>query len=541
MGSRYAISHRWAGALLGLGLLALPIAAIAHGGHDHGAEFQPGTRQPASGIRVDGATAQRLGLSVEPVQRRSLSIGLQTTGEVVTQPDQTVMVNAPINGTVVELLVQPGDVVQKGQALAKVVAPDLIELRVSSQEDRVGAEADLRAAQANLTLARRNYERQVAIADTEIAAAQKQVAQAQERFEQDQRLAGAGAIARQQLLESEATLAAARSQLTRAESRQSVLDAQAELERSQAALDAAQSHLQLSTATYQTRLQQLNSPATEQGVVTVVAPIAGKVAERPVTLGEAVEEAVTPILSIVNGDRLRVVANVYEKDLGNVAEGQAVRATVASLPNQVFTGRVVTVGAVVDGATRVIPVTAELDNAGILKPGMFAELEILTSRTPEAVMTIPASALVDAEGRTLVFVQNGEAFEPVEVTVGRRAGDQVEIQGGLFEGDQVVVQGALQLYAQSLRAGNAAPAAASAAATAASTTDGGWPWWVAIPGGGLLIAGTFATGAFWSYRRQRRQLASALTALNHLEASQEPVLMSRSEPPHPQADPHHHP
>lgn len=505
MGSRCSISDRWTGSWLGfslLGLLVLPMAAIAHVGHDHGADFQSGSSQPVSGIRVDGATAQRLGLSVEPVQRQSLSIGLQTTGEVVTQPDQTVMVNAPINGTVVELLVQPGDRVERGQALAKIVAPDLIELRVSSQGNRAGAEADLRAAQANLTLAQRNYERQGAIAATDIAAAQKQVAQAQERFEQDQRLAGAGAIARQQLLESESNLATARSQLTRAESRQAVLEAEAELERSQAALAAAQAHLQLSTATYQTRLQQLNSPATEQGVVTVVAPIAGKVAERPVTLGEAVEEAATPILSIVNGDRLRVMANVYEKDLGQVAVGQSVRATVASLPNQSFAGRVVTVGAVVDGTTRVIPVTAELENAGALKPGMFAELEILTGRTPDAVLSIPASALVDAEGRTLVFVQNGDAFEPVDVAVGRRAGDQVEIQSGLFEGDQVVVQGALQLYAQSLRGGGEDVTSEEPEVMASELAVPGWAWGL---GGGVLAATAFYLG-----RRSRPVVAADL-------------------------------
>ncbi|MBD0334775.1 MAG: efflux RND transporter periplasmic adaptor subunit [Cyanobacteria bacterium Co-bin13] len=484
--------------LLGLLLLAVPIAGVAHVGHDHGSEFQSGTSQPASGVRVDPATADRLGIQVVPVQKQFLNLGLQTTGELAAQPDQTVMVNAPINGTVVELLVQPGDVVKQGQALAKVIAPDLIALRVASQEDRVGAEASLRQAQANVTLAQRNYERQVAIAASEIEAAQQQVALAKERYEQNQQLAGAGAIARQQLLESESTLAAARSQLTRAESRQPVLEAQAELERAQASLEAAQSHLRLSTVTYETRLQQLNSPATERGVVTVVAPISGKVADRPVTLGEAVEEAVTPITSIVNGDRLRVTANVYEKDLGQVAEGQAVRATVASLPNQFFSGRVVTVGAVVDGATRVIPVTAELeDGSDLLKPGMFAELEILTERTPDPVLAIPASALVEADGQSLVFVQNGEAFEPVEVTLGRRAGDQVEVQSGLFEGDQVVVQGALQLYAQSLRGGEET-ATAEPADTQASTQVPRWGWGL----GGVAIAAT-TTAAFFLGRRSR--------------------------------------
>ena len=253
----------------------------------------------------------------------------------------------------------------------------------------------------------------------------------------------------------------------------------------------------------------------------MVAPIAGKVAERPITLGEAVEEAVTPILSIVNGDRLRVTANVYEKDLGQVAEGQAVRATVASLPDQIFTGRVVTVGAVVDGATRVMSVTAELDDAGALKPGMFAELEILNDRTPEAVLAIPTSALVDAEGRTLVFVQNGEAFEPVEVTVGRRAGDQVEIQSGLFEGDQVVVQGALQLYAQSLRGGGEAAAAEETDLVRSGFSVPGWGWGL----GGAAIAAT----AFYFGRRSRPVAAAALNGHSPDPPSDLVLTASRSD------------
>jgi len=495
-------SARFVPILLGLVAIATPIAVFAHAGHDHGSEFQSGSSQPVGGVRVDPQTAERLGIVVEPVAKEFLETGIQATAEISAQPDQQVAVNAPINGTVVELRVQAGDRVQQGQPLAVVVAPELIELRVSSQEDRTRAQAELREAQANLTLAQRNYERQVAIADAEIAAAQRQLQFAQDRFDRDQELVEAGAIARQQVLGTEAELAEAQSQMTRATSRQAVLEAEAELDRTRAALEAAQSHLQLSTATYETRLQQLNSPATRQGLVTVVAPISGVVANRTVTIGEAVEEAVTPLMQIVNGDRLRVTANVHEKDLPLIQSGQRVRATVASLPDQVFGGRIVVVGAVVDGETRVVPVTAELENsADLLKPGMFAELEILTDRTSAEVLTVPKTALVEADGRTLVFVQNGEAFEPVDVATGQSGGDRVEITSGLFEGDQVVAQGGLQLYAQSLRGDGAEPAEAEAEVTeasAAASSGAGVPWWALIP-----VSGAIAAGAFWAGRRSR--------------------------------------
>lgn len=526
-------------ALLGVLLLASPGVVFAHAGHDHGSEFQQGNSQPVSGIRVDAQTIDRLGIRVAPVTSEFLEVGIQTTAEIAAQPDQQVTVNAPINGTVVELRVAPGDRVEQGQPVAVVAAPELIELRVSAQEDRTRAEAELQEAQANLTLAQRNYERQVAIANAEIEAAQRQLQFAQDRYDRDQELVQAGAIARQQALESEAELAAAQSQLTRANSREAVLEAEAELDRAKAALEAAQSHVQLSTATYETRLRQLNSPATQQGLVTVVAPISGTIANRTVTLGETVEEAVTPLMQIVNGDQVVVTANVYEKDLAVIAPGQRVRATVASLPEQVFNGRVVVVGSVVDGETRVIPVTAALENTNhLLKPGMFAELELLTDRTPTAVLTVPTTALVEADGQTLVFVQNGDAFEPVEVIPGRRAGDRVEITSGLFEGDQVVVQGGLQLYAQSLLGSGAAEAAVEeAGGEAAEAEEAGreLPWWVLLP-----VGGTIAVGAFWVGRRTRSGVPSnpgspPLTAEDLMDTedlvSQESLSQSQAESP----------
>ncbi len=67
------------------------------------------------------------------------------------------------------------------------------------------------------------------------------------------------------------------------------------------------------------------------------------------------------------------------------------------------------------------------------------------------LLAIPSSAVVDANGKKLVYVQNGDAFQPVEVTLGQTSGDMVEVKTGLFEGDLAVTQRAPQLYAQSLR------------------------------------------------------------------------------------------
>lgn len=364
-------------------------------------------------------------MKVESVTRQSLAFGVRATGQIEASPNRRVEVTNPVGGTVVRLLVEPGDTVEAGQAL------------------------------------------------------------------------------------------------TEAESRLKVLEARTEVERAQTALQVAQSRAQLSAGTYRTRLQQLDADANPDGTITIKALIAGTIADRTVTLGQSSEDAGATLMTIVDNRTVLATANIYEKDLNQVSQGQRVRITVSSLPDQIFEGRITTVGSVVEGENRVVPVKAELDNGdGILKLGMFAELEVLTDRTPEPVVAIPQSAIVEANGQPLVFVQNGNTFQPVEVTLGRQAGDLVEIESGLFEGDRIVTQRANQLYAQSLRGGSAEPKEAEATdVTEASGIGRTLPWWVLLSGSGALAIATFAAGVLWSNRRSRRQLTATINQLEHLEAS----------------------
>jgi len=78
--------------------------------------------------------------------------------------------------------------------------------------------------------------------------------------------------------------------------------------------------------------------------------------------------------------------------------------------NRTFQGQISVVGSVVEAETRVVPVKAQLDNPnGVLKPGMFAELEVLSDRTPAVLLAIPKSHWSQQTIKTIVFVQNGNA------------------------------------------------------------------------------------------------------------------------------------
>ncbi len=514
--------QRLSGPLLSLVVLIIPVSVWAHGGH--GNEFQGGDTGAAHAhsVKVDAETAKRIGLKLEPVALRRLAFGIQSTGQIEATPSRKVEVTNPVGGTVVRLFVQPGDAVQQGQALATITSGELAALRTDALDRRAETTGIVQAAQTDVKLAEQTYIQQERIAQASIAQAQTALRVAQEQYDRDQALTDKGALPRRELLESEAQLAEAQKAFSEAQSRLEVLDAGAERDRAQSALKIAQFRAELSTLNYDTRLNQLGAEANADGTITITAPIAGRIADREVSLGQSAEEAGATLMTIIDERTVLASANIYEKDLKQVAMGQPVRVKVAGLPERTFRGEVTVVGATVEGETRVIPVKAEIDNAdGALKPGMFADIEVVSASATAPVLAIPRSALTEINAQQSVYVKNGDGYQPVAVTLGKTAGEWVEVKDGLFDGDQVVTQRVPQLYAQSLRSGEPKAAEESGGERGEAGSQAGsdnkmeaairfarsqLPWLLMLPVGGAIAA-----GAFWLGRRSQ-QHASKLAS-----------------------------
>jgi membrane fusion protein, heavy metal efflux system len=531
------------GIILNLVLITAPSSVLAHGGH--GDEFQGADSQAEASdlIQVDAQTAKSLDIRVEPVTSQRLDIGIKTTGQIEALPSQQVQVTAPIAGKVTKLLVEPGAYVKAGQPVAVIASPDLIELRVSSQEKQAQAQAELQQAQADLDLAQQNYQRQVEIAKAEIAQGQTQVAVAQEQYVRDRELAKKGVIPRRQMLESQAKLAETKAKLTTASSQREVLEAQNQLRRAQSEVKVSNSLLQLSDTAYQTRLQQLGTKANDQGLAIITASISGRVSDREASLGQAFEDAGGKLMTIVNDSTVFATANIYEQDLDRIKNGQQVRAKVASvgdypkgtlkdsLHDRTFIGKIAVIGSVVEGETRVVPVKAQLSNSnGTLKPGMFAELEVITSKADTATTVIPSSAIVDVDGKKLVYLQNGDSFQSTEVTLGQTSGDLVEVKSGLFEGDLVVTQRAPQLYAQSLRGDSKEAAEKEEVPVVKEEKTSNLPipdWLIELGSLGLLGGAAFLAGVLWAKTPRRPQDDSE----DNLSFNEKKAYLQHSEQP----------
>ncbi|HAT9716615.1 TPA: efflux RND transporter periplasmic adaptor subunit [Legionella pneumophila subsp. pneumophila] len=193
-------------------------------------------------------------------------------------------------------------------------------------------------------------------------------------------------------------------------------------------------------ATVQSRLVGNPPPS-----VAVNAPIAGIIDARNINLGQAVEPN-TVLFHISNRDKLLVVAQVYEEDLGKVKVGQEVNVRVLSYPKQTFPGLVTLIEPNLDPLTRTVNVRITLDNKErLLKPGMFVRANVILTHN-KAALTVPNTALLQADSKQFVFVQNGGTYKRVDVKVGAVEDDYSEIIGGLVPGDLVVTQGNRELY-----------------------------------------------------------------------------------------------
>lgn len=104
-----------------------------------------------------------------------------------------------------------------------------------------------------------------------------------------------------------------------------------------------------------------------------------------------------------------------------------------------------------EGGIDRVPVKAEMDAV------LGIEVTPIESAVDgSAAVLIPATALVEADGQQLVFVQYENFYEPVPVTLGATQGEQVEVTKGLSVGEKLVTQGGLSLYAESRKTQNPA-------------------------------------------------------------------------------------
>jgi Cu(I)/Ag(I) efflux system membrane fusion protein len=177
------------------------------------------------------------------------------------------------------------------------------------------------------------------------------------------------------------------------------------------------------------------------GRVTVTAPSSGIVWEIGARDGQAVMPG-TNLVRIAGLGTVWLITEVPEAQAAQLAVGAPVEARTAAYPDRVFKGRVETLLPEINATTRTARARIVLSNpGGTLKPGMFATAQFAGPPAKAAVL-VPSEAVIRTGKRSVVIVAEGEGrFAPVDVEVGREAGDLTEIRQGLTAGQRVVASG----------------------------------------------------------------------------------------------------
>lgn len=177
--------------------------------------------------------------------------------------------------------------------------------------------------------------------------------------------------------------------------------------------------------------------------VPLVSPISGRILSSSLLRGASVA-AGDELMRIGDLSRLWLVAHVPESQAARVVQPTGLDLTRAGGTVTFTNGngiRLVQSGGYVDPRTRTMDVVFAAPNLG-LSPGQRLQGRLRTGFVRQ-LLSVPATAVIDEGGQTVVYVQvEGEAFERRPVVTGLRSGALIAVTGDLKPGERVVTVGA---------------------------------------------------------------------------------------------------
>jgi RND family efflux transporter MFP subunit len=495
--ARWPLSQLVPWAALGISLVVLAVSVLLHDTLFHGRPAAASTAgsppavppdtTPATTVTLPEGKWKTAGIRVAPARVVTLPSEVGVPGRIEANPDRRVDIRPRAPGVVREVRAALGQTVKKGDVLVVLDSPDLGTARLNLR----GRQIELATSRTEL-----DWKRQVAVnvasliprlrkgvpaatiqqdyADRPLGANRALLMQAYSEFEiaahEDEKTSrlykekifgehpaflamhtreGAQAKFEAQLEQvkfdaaHEQTLAEQKVRLAEA----AVIDAAQRLRILGIAQDLDQVLAPLTGATE-------TSPSASDDVTAyeIVAPFDGTIIARSVAPSQKAE-ANDVLFTIADLSTVWVMANVPESEFAVIPALRAgtIRVSATAYPGRTFDAKLLTVGAMVDQASRTVPIMAETKNLdGALKLGMFVRIVLDTPSDQEA-LTVPSAAVVEIEGKDGVFIPAGKdgrtyTFHPV--TLGRETGQQRVITSGLAKDQSVVIAGAFFLKSE---------------------------------------------------------------------------------------------
>jgi RND family efflux transporter MFP subunit len=325
---------------------------------------------------------------------------LNGSGYVVAQHKAALA--SKVTGRIIELNVEEGSRVKKGDILARLESDDVKSLR-----DQAGA--NLGTARSNLESARANLQ------DAMLA------------FNRNQQLVKKGYIAQSDYDTSEARYKNAKAAVAAAES--SVRAGASALKGAEVSVDYT-----ILRAPFDAVVLTKNADVGD-----IVTPIG------------ATANVQSAVVTVADMNSLIVEVDVSESNIRNVKVGQPCEIQLDALPDARFRGQVHMVVPTADRAKATVMVKVRfVDKDSRILPEMSAKVAFLSREVATEEMksftAVNQTALITKNGVKKIFLVEGDRVKEVSVTTGKQMGDMVEISQGAKAGDKIVLSPSAKLH-----------------------------------------------------------------------------------------------
>lgn len=375
-------------------------------------ESSSSQQQPQS-VAVDAAVA-----SLGSLEKDTEYVG-------TTFPVREVSLRSRIEGQILDLTVDVGDRVERGQVLARIDDSISASTVVEAEAEVAALQSEVASLEADVNDTRAQVEQ----AQLELKQAQSDAARTNQLFEQ-------GAISEQEAELDRTAVGTAQ---------QTLQSAQQQVQNRSSAVVAAQRRVAAQEAIVAQEQQR-------QSFTTLTSPVTGSVLERVLEPGDLAQVG-DEVLQLGDFSQIQVRVQVSELELAGIRQGQTARVELDALPEQTFTGEVTQISLAADATARLIPIEVTIPNSdrrigrGLLARVNFGQQNDKSVVVPETAVRVASEGAKsqDSESDTatiFVLKQEGEQATVTarEVKIGDRANSRVEILSGLEPGEEFVVR-----------------------------------------------------------------------------------------------------
>ena len=385
-------------------------------------------------------SGKKLKFKTAKVIQGNLEVKVSATG--VVEPNFKVEVKSKASGEVLSFPFEEGDFVKKGQLLLQLDKSDELRNVAKVQADKQSSLAALKKAKTSLLLQKSIYKTNLTSAKSEKKEAEanlkdsteklkRQVDLFEKKFTSRETLDTAKTLHKvhqEALIQAKSNLEAMENSIHDIALRQSEIDlAQAELKRTNIALEEAKERL---------------------SETDIFSPISGTIIDKMVEQGQIISSGIsnvsggTPLLTIADLNRLYIIADVDEADIGSIVKDQLVVITADALPGMTFKGKVTRIapqGKLEDSVT-IFKVKLEILEKGLnlLKPMMTANVDIINKQL-ENVIYIPREGMkLKGKKSFAAILENGKPKE-IPIKTGIQNPIHVQVISGLEKDQEILV------------------------------------------------------------------------------------------------------